>query len=194
MRIRSTNRLYAYQGNVPGFTELAKAADKAKRPASALGLIALMLFTLACPRTQVQDNAQFILDSLTAVAALWPAKAATINKGLGVGQKILDSVKANNATDAVAFIEQEIPVARELLNDASLIPDAGTRAAIMIALSGLDIGLHFLARFYKANAPALSHVPGATRDSIFSFDAEPVRTPYKSHAQLKAESAALRKK
>lgn len=158
-------------------------------------LAVAILFQLACPKAQVEENAQFVLDSLTSLAALWPAKAATINKGLGIGQKILDSVKANNATDAVAFIEQEIPVARELLGDASVIPDVGTRAAIMIALSGLDIGLHFLVRFYKANAnaPAVSRVPGATRDSISAFDAEPVRTPYKSHAQLKAESVALKR-
>lgn len=154
-----------------------------KRITTSLVAMFVLVTTLAaftCTKNQVLANAGFALDSLRAASPLveqfLPGSKAKLDSIIPIAEKVKNAIAANNATDAVAYLRQLLPVFDDIIQHDVKGLATDTQTKILAALALADIGFSFIANFYTQH-PALGapSFPGAaSSDVIADFARKPV--------------------
>lgn len=139
----------------------------------AMFVLVTTLSAFVCSKNELLSNAGFGLDSLRVAAPLieqfLPGSKAKFDSIIPIAQKIKDAVAANNATEAVNFLRQLLPVFDDIIQHDVHTLATNIQTKLLAALALADIGFSFLANYYTQH-PALGPPQSAgSRDVIAEF-------------------------
>jgi len=154
-----------------------------KRTLRTLVALSVMVTTLSaftCTKNELLSNAGLAADSLRAAIPLieqfLPGSSEKLQSIIPIAQKVKDAIAANDATNAVEFLRQLLPVFDDIIqHDVHGLP-TGTQTKILAALALADIGFSFIANFYVQHPVLVAVAPSRDRggDPIAAFARRPV--------------------